>query len=97
MSRRDEIYLRMLDFALVTMRNYAQDWPAGYCVVEADHVHNLPSLVGETNEARHVYYLRDERAIYLERVDRTRPGIDFLLARYEELWTELEALLKEGC
>jgi hypothetical protein len=38
------------------------------------------------NEQRHDLYLYEERLLYLERVDRSIPGIEFTLARYIELW-----------
>jgi hypothetical protein len=93
LTRRDEIYLEMLEHALPAIRNMAQAGFLAYCAIETDHIHNLPSLIGETNEHRHAYYLRAERNLYLERVDRTIPGVSFLLARYAEAWSELETLL----
>jgi hypothetical protein len=38
------------------------------CRIEADHLHNIPTLLGETNEHRHVFYIMQERELYLERL-----------------------------
>lgn len=65
---------------------------AAYCAVEADHLHNLPSLIGEPNERRHDHYFDKERVLYLERIDRSVPDIEFTLARYSELWQRLAEL-----
>jgi hypothetical protein len=92
MEQRDETYLKILHFALLRIRELATAGRADYCAIEADHVHNIPSLIGEPNELRHAFYLEAERKHYLERVDRTLPGLQFTLARYAELWAQLEAL-----
>jgi len=36
--------------------------------IEADHLHNIPTLLGESNEHRHVYYILQERGVYLQRL-----------------------------
>jgi hypothetical protein len=64
--------------------------------VEAEHLHNVPSLIGEPNEHRHDCYFNVERPYYLERVDRSVPGIDFTLARYGEIWERLAELRGSG-
>ena len=92
MNERDAVYLHILRFGLVRLRDAAGDGSAAYCAVEAEHLHNLPSLIGESNESRHDYYFDKERPLYLERVDRSVPGIEFTLARYSELWQRLSEM-----
>lgn len=89
MNERDQIYVQILHHGLLRLREAAHMSLNSYCEVEADHLHNLPSLIGETNELRHVYYFEQERTLYLQRVDRSVPGIEFTLNRYRELWEEL--------
>jgi hypothetical protein len=91
-NERDAAYLHILRFGLTCLRDAAGGGNAAYCAVEADHLHNLPSLVGEANECRHDYYFDRERPLYLERVDRSVPGIEFTLARYAEIWQRLSEL-----
>ncbi len=92
MDNRDRIYLRILSFGLLRIRDVSALGNVAYCSVESEHLHNIPSLIGEPNELRHAYYFEKERTSYLARVDRSAPGIDFTLARYEELWAELASL-----
>jgi hypothetical protein len=92
MEQRDKIYLEILGVALLRIRELARAGRAGDCAIEADHVHNIPSLIGERNELRHAYYFETERNHYLERVDQTIPGHKFTSSRFAQLWTQLEAL-----
>ncbi len=96
MRTRDEVYVDILTFGLIHIRNAAYSGDARACEIEADHLHNLPSLIGETNELRHQYYYEKERTLYLERA----AGLDasaaeraaFTMNRYRSLWAELEAI-----
>jgi hypothetical protein len=66
---RQQAYLDLLDRGLVLLRNFAAH--AGdieLCRIEADHLHNIPSLLHEDNEHRHEYYIRGERGLYLQRL-----------------------------
>ncbi|MDB5387522.1 MAG: hypothetical protein JWM11_3168 [Planctomycetaceae bacterium] len=92
MTERDQIYLKILHFGLVQIRAVARGGNARYCTIEAEHLHNIPTLIGESNEHRHTYYLDIERTWYLEHVDQTVEDIDFTLRRYTELWRQLEKL-----
>jgi len=85
MNRRDEIYCQILSTAILRIRTFGWSEHAELCAIEADHVHNIPSLIGESNEALHAYYLKAERVGYLSRV--ANPD-----ASYAELWAELEAI-----
>ncbi len=96
MNSRDQAYLEILGFGLLRIRECAALGLHHYCAVEADHLHNIPSLIGETNEKRHEYYIREERGLYLERVDRTIEGISFTLNRYAELWPIIEQYRNEN-
>jgi hypothetical protein len=92
MTERDLIYLQILHVGLLRLRDAARLGYVEYCANEAEHLHNVPSLIGETNEHRHEFYLEKERPYYLERLDLSIPGMDFTLRRYEELWQRLTAL-----
>lgn len=62
---RDRAYLALLHHGLVLMRNFASPGPTELSRIEAEHLHELPTLVGDTNEARHRYYLEATRDLYL--------------------------------
>ena len=65
---RERAYLDLLDHGLVMVRNFAYGGQLDLCRIEADHLHNIPSLLGESNEHRHVYYIVQERGLYLQRL-----------------------------
>jgi hypothetical protein len=92
MSERDQIYVQILHFGLISLRNRTNAGDIQYCAIEVEHLHEVPSLIGEMNEARHEYYLRGHRGLYLERVDQTKESLGFVLNRYRELWPQLEAI-----
>ena len=92
MTERDSIYVQILHHGLLRIRDSAALGHLDYCIVESEHLHNVPSLIGEINEERHLYYFSQERAHYLEHVDHSIPGLDFTLRRYVELWDRLRQL-----
>ena len=68
LSPRDKAYLDLLHSGLVLLRNFARGGRLEFCPVEAEHLHEIPTLIGETNERRHVYYLRGTRGLYLQQL-----------------------------
>jgi len=101
MFSRNELYLHILEFGLLNIRAAAFFENTRLCEIEADHLHNIPSLIDEGSEFRHEYYFDKERALYLERL-KTLKGPDkpksdmhrFVLGRYMDLWTELRKTYK---
>lgn len=63
-------YLDLLHHGLVLLRNYTHAGNVELSRVEADHLHNIPTLLYEDNEHRHEYYIRGERGLYLDRLRR---------------------------
>lgn len=74
---RQQAYLDLLERGLVMIRNFAYAGNIELCRIEADHLHNIPSLLHEDNERRHVYYIRGERGLYLQRL-RERGAAEYL-------------------
>jgi hypothetical protein len=92
LTDRDRVYIQNLHVGLMALHNVANAGDVEYWQIESDHLHNLPSLIGEPNEHRHDYYFNGERTLYLERVKDTNHFTKFTLARYAELWAQLENL-----
>jgi len=90
MTPRDEIYIKILHFRLLSLRDASFRGDVEYWKIESDHLHNIPSLIGETNQLRHDYYFEKEKTHYLDSVITGQNEIDFTLARYHEFWSELE-------
>jgi hypothetical protein len=65
---REQAYLDLLERGLVLLRNFAHAGNVELCRIEADHLHNIPTLLHEGNERRHEYYIRRERGLYLQRL-----------------------------
>ena len=65
---REQAYLDLLHRGMVMVRNLAERGQLELCRVEADHLHNIPTLLGESNERRHVFYIVKERGLYLQRL-----------------------------
>jgi hypothetical protein len=86
---RREAYERVLSIGLLAIRDVAaRRGQADVCEVEADHLHNIPSLLDETNEHRHVYYAVHERGLYLARIRASADEtyLDRTVKLYEEPW-----------
>jgi len=90
MRPRSLIYAEILHFGLREIREAAHLGHAKQCEVEADHLHNVPTLFDEDNEERHIFYIKEEVQLYLDRLKQVETGPSgFTLARYEDLWAEL--------
>lgn len=68
LSPRDRAYLDILYHGLCLVRNFTCGGRLELGPIEAEHLHELPTLIGEANESRHRYYLRATRSLYLEQL-----------------------------
>lgn len=93
LSRRNEIYLNILDRGLHCIRDFANDGNFRHCAIESDHLHNIPRYIAEGDEANHLYYLAKEVPFYLEQIDQTHEWLGDQLRQYVAWWRELEALI----
>ena len=93
LTRRDEIYLTILNLGLHRIRGAASRGDFKHCEIESDHLHNLPRYVAEGEDAQHAYYYVKERPYYLHRVDQASVENEHLLETYQKLWAELEGLI----
>lgn len=91
---RDDVYRDILAYGLLHIRDAAYARDSHVCEIEADHLHNIPSLIGEANELRHLCYYENERTLYLDRISAQDSSVAvrvrFTLARYRDLWAELK-------
>jgi uncharacterized protein (TIGR02996 family) len=85
---RERAYLDILHHGLVRVRDFAYAGQTQLCEIEADHLHNIPTLLGETNESRHVFYIMQERGLYLERLRRlgATEYLELVTIWYSEPW-----------
>jgi hypothetical protein len=65
MSQSDA-YKRILAIGLLALRDRAPRFNSARLVeIEAEHLHNIPSLIDEENLQRHLYYFNSERPAYI--------------------------------
>ena len=90
-----ELYRKLLHWGLIEIRNAADAGDVERCRVEAEHLHNLPSLIGETNAHRHACYIAQSRTAYLEwLLAADRPEVQAFVGRaYLPLWKQIEQIV----
>lgn len=65
---REQAYTALLKYGLEFVKQFAEAGKIDLCRIEAVHLHNIPTLLHEDNEHRHEYYIRGERAYYLDQL-----------------------------
>jgi hypothetical protein len=95
MTELDNLYLAILRCGLAAIRNASNNGDIAYCKAESEHLHEMPSLIGEGNMVRHHYYATKQRAAYLEWIakhgrDDVRAFVDMW---YASAWKKMDALL----
>lgn len=88
----------MLKWGLLAIRDNAHSGRIALCEIEADHIHNIPSLLEESNEQRHLFYIVQERGLYLERLKKVG-ATEYLERRaswYSEPWRVLASIAGVG-
>ena len=82
-----EILLEILQTGLLRIRALGWENDAAACAREADHLHNLPTLLTAYTPELLLYYWNVERPNFAERRDRAS------LEGFAPLWDRLEKLL----
>lgn len=95
MKELDKLYLAILESGLVAIRNASHDGNLEYIRQEAEHLHEIPSLLEEVNSERHLYYFDCVRQAYLEWIssnagDAARELVD---CYYAAPWKEMAQIL----
>jgi len=94
MQSRNQAYAAILHSGVLAIRENARVGKTKLCEIEADHLHNLPSLLDESNELRHHYYFSQERRNYLTRLEQLADHeyTDDRQRAYDKPWKVLAAL-----
>jgi hypothetical protein len=78
------------------LRNIAHSDRIDLCRIEAQHLHSIPTLVGEPDERRHVSYILSTRWLYLRSL-REIGATEYLeeaTTWYSEPWRVLASIAK---
>lgn len=95
MNTIDRLYIELLSHGLAALRNAMQRGAFEYCRCESEHLHEVPSLIGNNNMAVHEFYLTVTRVTYTQCINAIGgSGNAFLDRRYAHLWGELERIVK---
>lgn len=62
-----QILLEILEQSMLNIRSAAHQGKMEQCFQEADHVHNLPSVLSSFSQEKAKYYWDVERTIYAKR------------------------------
>lgn len=93
----DRLYAQLLHRGFLVMRQALDSTNQDWIDFEYELLHNVPSLIGETNVERHLYFWLQERTLYIERV--SAPGREEARSRmqtyYKPLWDLMEPLFTE--
>jgi len=87
MNKKDEKLLalkKIISYGLLNIRRYGANGDARQCEVEADHIHNLPSVLFDFDDGSFFYYWEVEKPIYEKYTKKNDRGM------FEESWEELE-------
>jgi hypothetical protein len=66
MSELDGLYLHLLQHGLVLLRNASRRGDLEFCKAASEYLHNVPSLIGETNVNRHIYQASATRQSFVD-------------------------------
>jgi hypothetical protein len=95
MSEIDDLYCQLLRLGFVVLRQAADASDLDWINAELEMLHNVPSLIGESNPTRHGYYWLHERTAYLQWL--SAPGRELQRSRmatfYEPIWKEMEPFM----
>jgi hypothetical protein len=78
-----DLITQILRIGILRIRVLGWDGQADACAVEADHLHNLPSLLRDFSADLLAFYLSTSRESYLAQVNETS-------MEYAQTWKELE-------
>jgi hypothetical protein len=89
------LYTRLLKFGLISVREAIRSQDQEWAEAEAELLHNVPSLIDETNVERHRYFWFTEREHYIEWAKSAgREGVGSRMRTYyEPIWREMEPIV----
>ena len=96
---RSDAYKQILAIGLLALRDRAPRFNSSRLVeIEAEHLHNIPSLIDEDNLQRHLYYFNKERPAYIASLkELAMPEYsDNVLRMYLTPWEDLLKNLEDS-
>lgn len=95
MTPMDSLYAQTLRVGFLVLRQAFESGIRDWINAELELLHNVPTLIGETNKERHRYFWHKERRRYMDWA--SAPGRDQAKSRmmtyYQPIWDEMEPLI----
>jgi hypothetical protein len=97
MADLDTLYARLVSVGFVVLREAIRSERSDWIDAEIEMLHNVPSLIGESNVQRHRYYWFSERPHYIDWVQEHggERAVSRMSTFYEPLWREMEPSLAQ--
>ncbi|HEY3393495.1 MAG TPA: hypothetical protein VGK58_12365 [Lacipirellulaceae bacterium] len=98
MTELNPFYNKLLSFGLIALREAVRCGDLEWAEAEIELLHNIPSLLEESNPERHRYFWCTERDAYIKWVefcDREKVKRRLRLY-YEPLWDGMKAIMLES-
>ena len=95
MEELNPFYVRMLHYGLMIAHNLMFASEFELAKIEIVYLHNMPSLIGETNLRRHAYFWNGERQYYLDCLKEVgdEEKKDYVRMYHEPVWEEMEPVI----
>ncbi len=97
MKELNSLYVRTLHMGLILLQQAVHSGDIERAKREVEFLHNIPSLIDETNIERHRYFWFKELAHYVDQINSS--GRSDLQSQmrilYKPIWCEMEVVLKD--
>ncbi|QDT97676.1 hypothetical protein [Gimesia aquarii] len=89
-----KLYIRLLHTGLIEIKTASELDQKEWLKAEINFLHNIPSLLNETNIQRHRYFWEKERPYYLERIEELNLDEEIrIMSFYDNILQEMEPLM----
>ncbi len=98
MKSLDDLYIILLRRGFILLRLAVDSQNYEWIQAEVELLHNVPSLIGETNMLRHNYFWEAERMAYIEWVEENKnSNNDYeenMQDYYEPTWKKMGEIIE---
>jgi hypothetical protein len=91
----DELYRQFLNVGFFALREASDLGDLEWLAAEVELLHNVPSLLFESNQLRHEYFWRQERSHYIKwtELGNRENQKERVKTFYEPIWRKMEPLI----
>ena len=96
MDMLQKLYIKLLHYGLIEIKTASGLDQKEWLKAEINFLHNIPSLLNETNIQRHRYFWEQERPYYLESIEELNLNDNIrMMSFYDDILQEMEPLFQE--